>query len=246
VNSVNIPIDAASEKVNNVNIPRKQYHHGNLRQALIKAGLRAVAEDGPEGFSLRGVATRAGVTAPAVYRHFKDKDELLAAIAAECNERLSAVVAESLARADDVNALGRFRHIGIAYVQFAVANPEHFRALTMPGVLAKLPPEQRAEMESWHVEQRRGLELAQQAGVIANIPIDELMLAANSLVHGLAHLIVEGQLGDVDEARARDLAIAVTGAFGHGLIPRDTAPDDSMRPTASNAATPSSRSSRKR
>ena len=112
--------------MNTVNITRKQYHHGNLREALIKAGLRAVAEDGPEGFSLRGVATRAGVTPPAVYRHFADKDELLAAIAAECNERLSTVVAASLERASGEDALARFRQVGIAYVQFAVANPERF------------------------------------------------------------------------------------------------------------------------
>ena len=215
--------------MNNVNIPKKQYHHGNLREALIKAGLRAVAEDGPEGFSLRGVATRAGVTPPAVYRHFADKDELLAAIAAECNERLSTVVAASLERASGEDALARFRQVGIAYVQFAVANPEHFRALTMPGVLAKIPDDQRAQMEAWHAEQKRGLEAAQRAGVIADMPIEELMLAANALVHGLAHLIVEGQLGPVDEARARDLAIAVTGAFGSGLIPRATAPPDPLR-----------------
>jgi AcrR family transcriptional regulator len=217
--------------VNNVNIPRKQYHHGNLRAALIKAGLRAIAEEGPEGFSLRGVATRAGVTAPAVYRHFQDKDELLAAIAAECNERLGAVVAASLAQAEGADALARFRQTGIAYVQFAVEHPEHFRALTIPGVLAKLPADQRAEMDAWHAEQRRGLEAAQRAGVIADLPLDELMLAANALVHGLAHLIVEGKLGDVDEARARELAIAVTGAFGVGLIPRAAPPGDPLRRT---------------
>lgn len=217
--------------MNNVNIPKKQYHHGNLREALIKAGLRAVAEDGPDGFSLRGVATRAGVTAPAVYRHFKDKDELLAAIAAECSERLAATVTESLARASD-NSLDRFRHVGIAYVQFAAAHPEHFRAMTLPGLLAKMPADQRAQMDAWHAEQRRDLEGGQAAGQIAEIPVDELLLAANALVHGLAHLIAEGQLGHVDAKRATELAIAVTGAMGVGFIPRDKPPGDPMRPAA--------------
>lgn len=192
--------------------------------------MRAVAEDGPDGFSLRGVAARAGVTPPAVYRHFKDKDELLAAIAAEANERLTATVQDSLADASG-NALARFRHVGIAYVQFAVAHPEHFRALAVPGVLARLPADQRAQMEVWHAEQVRGLETAKAAGEIADIPTDELLLAANALVHGLAHMIVEGQLGAVDGKRATELAIAVTGAFGIGLIPRDTPTGDPMRPT---------------
>jgi AcrR family transcriptional regulator len=215
--------------VNNVNIPKKQYHHGNLREALIKAGMRAVAEDGPEGFSLRGVATRAGVTPSAVYRHFEDKDELLAVIAAECSERLAATVVESLARASD-NALDRFRHVGIAYVQFAAAYPEHFRALTLPGVADKMPPEQRAQMAAWHDEQRRDLERGRAAGHIADIPVDELLLTANALVHGLAHLIVEGQLGPVDAKRATELAVAVTGAIGIGFIPRDQPTGDPLRP----------------
>ena len=215
--------------MNNVNIPKQRYHHGNLRAALIKVGLRAVAEDGPDGFSLREVATRAGVTPPAVYRHFKDKDELLAAIAAEAADRMAAMVTAAVA-AETGNSLARFRVIGIACVQFAVAHPEHFRALTLPGIAAKLPPEKRAEVEAWHAMQRADLEAGQRAGEIADIPIDELLLTAQAVVHGVAHMIVEGQLGDVDEERARQLAIAVTGAIGVGFIPRDKPPGDPMRP----------------
>lgn len=200
-----------------------------MREALIKAGLRAVAEDGPDGFSLRGVATRAGVTAPAVYRHFRDKDELLAAIAAECSERLAATVADAVACASD-DELGRFRQIGIAYVKFAVAHPEHFRVLALPGLLARLPPEQRAHLEAQRAAQRNALVAAQAAGEIADIPVDELMLTANALVYGLAHMIVEGQLGKVDAQRATELAIAVTGAVGVGFMPRDKRPGDPMRP----------------
>jgi AcrR family transcriptional regulator len=215
--------------VNNVNIPRRQtYHHGNLREALIKAGLRAVAEDGPDGFSLRGVATRAGVTAPAVYRHFRDKDELLAAIAAECWDRLAATIGAAIARADG-DSLERFRQVGIASVQFAVAHPEHFRAMTVPGLRERLPAEQRARMNDWLAQQRRDLEAGQAAGEIADMPVDEMLLAANALVHGLAHMIVEGQLGDVDEKRATALATAATGAIGVGFYPRDKAPVDPRR-----------------
>ena len=216
--------------MNNVNIPKRQtYHHGNLREALIKAGLRAISEDGPDGFSLRDVATRAGVTAPAVYRHFKDKDALLAAIAAECSERQGAMIEGALAEHDD-NALGRFRLIGMAYVQFAAQYPEHFRAITHPGVLERLPSEERAHRDAVIAEQRKDLEAGIAAGQIADIPVDELLLAANSLVHGLAHLIVEGQLGEVDATRAKELAIAATGAIGVGFIPRETPHGDPMRP----------------
>ena len=103
----------------------------------MKATLRAIAENGPDGFTLRDVARRAGVSPAAPYRHFKDKDDLLAAVAGECTDRLVSTVEASVAEASD-DALDRFRHVGIAIVQFAAAHPEHFRALTLPGGLSQL------------------------------------------------------------------------------------------------------------
>jgi AcrR family transcriptional regulator len=200
-------------------LAKRGYHHGNLRAALVKATLRAIAEDGPDGFTLRDVARRAGVSPAAPYRHFRDKDELLAAVAGECAERLGATIDRAVAEASH-DPLDRFRHVGIAYVMFAYEHPEHFRALAVPNVAAKMTPEQRSAVATWNDEQRQALARAQEAGTIAAIPLDELMLAANALVHGLAHLIVEGTLGDVDAARVRELAIAATGVLGVGLIPR--------------------------
>jgi AcrR family transcriptional regulator len=205
--------------VNNVNITAKRaYHHGNLREALIKAALRAIAEDGPEGFTLRDVARRAGVSAAAPYRHFQDKDELLAAVAGECAERLAATIEAALAEPSD-DALGQFRNVGIALVQFAAAHPEHFRALNVPGIAAQLP----ARLDTWNARQRDLLAAGQAAGTIAPIPLDDLLLAANALVQGLGTLIVQGHLGDVSPARAKQLAIAATGVLGIGLLPREPA-----------------------
>jgi AcrR family transcriptional regulator len=215
--------------VNNVNIAsRRSYHHGNLRAALIDATLRAIAEDGPDGFTLRDVARRAGVSAAAPYRHFRDKEELLAAVAGDCAERLGAMMDQAV-RAVQGSALDEFRATGIAYVQFVVAHPEHFRALNIPGIAARMPEQARKNWEAWNSEQRRALAEAQAAGVIAPMPLDELCLAANALVHGLGHMIVEGQLGEVSPARATELAVAVTGVLGMGLVPR-TGGGDALDP----------------
>jgi AcrR family transcriptional regulator len=206
--------------VNNVNIAtRRSYHHGNLRAALIEATLRAIAEDGPDGFTLRDVARRAGVSAAAPYRHFRDKEELLAAVAGECAERIGETMDQAVA-ATPGNALDKFRATGIAYVQFVVDHPEHFRALNIPGIVARMPEEPRKAWDAWNAEQRHALALAQAAGVIAPMSLDDLCLAANALVHGLGHLIVEGALGEVTKERATELATAVTGVLGIGLIPR--------------------------
>lgn len=207
--------------MNNDNIRRKAaYHHGNLGPALIKAALAEIAAEGPEQFSLRGVARRAGVSAPAVYRHFESKDDLLAAVAAECSDRMGAAIAAAIAAAPPDDPLEKFRATGIAIVQFAVAHPEHFRALSVPGMYDRLPPEQREAQETFIQQQEAALAKAQQDGYIAKIPLDELMLAANSAVNGLAHAIIEGRLGPVDAARATKLATAVTHVLGIGLVPR--------------------------
>jgi AcrR family transcriptional regulator len=195
------------------------YHHGNLKAALVTAALRELAREGLEGFSLRGVARRAGVSAPAVYRHFEDKDALLAAVAAESAERLAQALTTAVAGAPD-DPLERFRSVGIALVQFAVANPEHFRALSIPGLAEHATPAQRAREAQWHAEQTAALAAAQQHGLVADVPLDALLLTANCAINGLAHAIIAGKLGPVDERRATELAIGVTQVLGHGFVPR--------------------------
>lgn len=183
--------------------------------------MRAIAEDGPEGFTLRDVARRAGVSAAAPYRHFRDKEELLAAVAGECAERLGELTERAVAAAPG-NVLEQYRAAGVAHVLFAVAHPEHFRALNIPGIVALMPDAARRKWQQKQQEQRAALAAAQAAGSIAAMPLDDLCLAAQAVVHGLGHLIVEGQLGNVTPERATELAVAVTGVLGKGLVPRAT------------------------
>ncbi|MEO8550164.1 MAG: TetR/AcrR family transcriptional regulator [Kofleriaceae bacterium] len=209
-----------------MNIPtKKAYHHGNLRAALVAAALKEIAKRGPEGFSLREVARRAGVSAPAVYRHFADKDALLGAVAADCSERLGAAMQAAVAEAPE-DPLEQFRAYGIAYVRFAVEHPEHFRAMAVPNLFERMPLEEMQRANALNIEQYASIRRAQEAGLIAQIPIDNIMLAASSLVHGIAHQIVEGKLGKVDVQRATALAVAATAVLGAGLAPRSDAYED--------------------
>lgn len=203
------------------------YHHGNLKAALIAAGLKEIAQHGIEGFSLRGVARRAGVSAPAVYRHFADKEDLVAAMAMEAWERLMAMIADAVAKAPP-EPLEQFRANGVSIVRFAVAHPEHFRVTCIPHAFERAPADFRAKWEAAEAANKQALADAQAQGAIAHMPLEQLMLAANALVMGLAHQIIEGRLGDVDDARAAELANAVTQVLGVGLIPRD---GDTFDPT---------------
>src|ERR1700683_3545320 len=109
-------------------MPRsKPYHHGNLRESLLEAALHLIAEVGPSGFNLREVARRAGVSHNAPYRHFRDKGQLMATVAAEGLRELKAAMVEGALT--ESTPVGKLKRAGYAYVAFALRRPEHFAAL---------------------------------------------------------------------------------------------------------------------
>jgi AcrR family transcriptional regulator len=109
--------------------PRKSaYHHGDLRAALIRSAAALVNDRGLAGVTLREVARRAGVSHAAPYHHFSSKASLLAALAAEGFANLDAALARAEARVG-ADPRARLEAIGVAYVRFALAKPEMFRAM---------------------------------------------------------------------------------------------------------------------
>jgi AcrR family transcriptional regulator len=120
-------------------MPQRPYHHGNLREALLKGAVRVIAELGPAAFTLREVARRAGVSHNAPYRHFRDKDALLAAVAAQGFRELTRAMRE--AGDCQSNALDKLKQSGMAYVAFAVRRPEHFTVMFDAPVIASKDPE---------------------------------------------------------------------------------------------------------
>src|SRR5262249_6039794 len=106
---------------------KNNYHHGDLKRALTSAALSLVAERGPKGFSLTEAARRAGVSAAAPYRHFTDKADLLATVAAqgflELHTALTAAGDAAPESADKLAAIGR------AYVRWAATHPDHYRVM---------------------------------------------------------------------------------------------------------------------
>jgi len=108
------------------------YHHGNLRAALVETGLAMARESGPDGVALREVARRVGVSHNAAYRHFADREELLAEIADRGMDLLTeAMEARLAAMPEGLDDLARpqrrLQEVGRAYVEFALAEPGLFR-----------------------------------------------------------------------------------------------------------------------
>ena len=101
----------------------RPYHHANLRKTLLAAAVALIGEVGPQAFTLREVARRAGVSHNAPYRHFPSKDELLLAVAAEGFERLTALMEKTLSAGR--SPLERLELCGCGYVDFALRWPNH-------------------------------------------------------------------------------------------------------------------------
>src|SRR5215831_11585932 len=87
--------------------PLNAYHHGDLRDALIKAALQEAESNGPEAISIKALAKQLGVSQPAPYRHFADREALLAAVTAEAFRQLTAVLREAIAKPSKQSKLSR-------------------------------------------------------------------------------------------------------------------------------------------
>jgi len=188
---------------------RRSYHHGDLREALLRAAIDLVADVGPRGFTLREAARRAGVSHNAPYRHFRDKEELLAAVAAEGFRELTRAMLG--AAASQPTALERLSRSGLAYVAFALRRPEHFAVMfDTPFSSADYPECAEAAKEAFETLVRF-VEACQQDGSLP--PGDTLRraLAAWSLVHGIAKLAIARRLPFQSSAAVLQFAEATIG-----------------------------------
>jgi AcrR family transcriptional regulator len=109
------------------------YHHGNLREALLRAALELIAQKGPAGFTFAEAARWAGVSPAAPYRHFRDRDELLASVALRGFEQFETTLSRAWdeGQPDALTALDRF---GKAYLDFARTEPAYYSAMFEAGI----------------------------------------------------------------------------------------------------------------
>jgi AcrR family transcriptional regulator len=174
--------------------PRRPYRHSNLPNALRAASRAILDEDGPDSVGLREAARRVGVSATAAYRHFTNKEDLLASVAAEGFRELAASMEAAATGPDPLNA------IGLAYVEFALQKRGLFRLMFGPILV------ERAKYPGLDEAARAVFDLLRRVVVGADgLPRQDNSeaMAAWGLVHGLSALFIDGL---VPEARARGLA----------------------------------------
>lgn len=207
---------------------RRRYHHGDLRQALLDAGLELATAGGPEAVVLREATRRVGVSANAAYRHFADRDALLAAVVSLAQGRMADVIAAAIDAvstpadpaspaspdapdgpdAPGILARARFRAVGVGYLRFALDEPGLFRTgFTVPTDLSRaFHPDSAGTCGRTPFQLLAGtLDEMAATGVLPAEEREGAEFLAWSAVHGMAMLALDGPLRGLPREAVRAL-----------------------------------------
>lgn len=204
---------------------RKSYHHGDLPRALVGAALELIAEKGVAGFTFAEAARRAGVSAAAPYRHFRDRDALLGEAARQGFD----LFAERLAQAWNggrPNPLRAFEAVGRAFLAFARDEPAYYAAMFATGLgeACDDPDFRRASAAAFEVLRAACAAVAVQVPADRRPPAHMMAYHVWALSHGVATLFVAGGGGPAP-IPAEDMLESAVAIYlrGLGLIPAEPA-----------------------
>ena len=199
----------------------RPYHHGDLRRVLLDAALQLAAE-GAE-VSVREAARRAAVSPGAPFRHFPNRNALMAAVAEEAQRRFRVEIEAALAEVTSADPLARYRAFGIAYVRWAMHNPAHFEIISTGryfayGSSAELT---RDNAELVALSERMLAEAASQ-GLLQSPDLKRILIAGRALIYGFARMNLDGHFPrwGVAEGEIEPMAEGVIDLFIAGIAKR--------------------------
>jgi AcrR family transcriptional regulator len=182
----------------------RPYHHGDLSRALILAGRRILEKEGPAALSLRAVAREAGVSPAAPYHHFKDKGDLLAAVASEGWQELGEAIVKARGEAPDPRH--GLNEIGFAYVTFARANPNLYRLMYDTACDQEdMPDHAKDESSGWGQVRASLLAVGMDPG--NELELKLATIAAWCAAHGVAEMVGFKEFGPLKQALGGEAAL---------------------------------------
>jgi AcrR family transcriptional regulator len=167
------------------------YHHGDLRAALIDAGLALTKAGGPDALTIREATRRVGVSPNAAYRHFADREALLRAVAAAIQQQMVAQMDKSTRKrgSTDLQARDRLRAVGLGYIRFALDEPGWFTTAFFGADVVDEP-----KMAPPYIALVEALDAMTDAGALTPKQRDGAEWPCWSAVHGFAELVLHGPL----------------------------------------------------
>ena len=205
-------------------MPKRGYHHGNLRQALVDAALQLIEQRGPTGFTLSEAAKQAGVTPPAVYRHFEGREDLIAEAALQGYEIFGDLM-EYAYESGQPSALQAFEATGRAYLAFARKYPGHYIAMFESGVqVNRTAALATVANRANGVLEKAATDLSQHIPEHKRPPASMFSAHIWAMSHGVVELFARNSPGRASPFPPEDLLETGIGIYlrGLGLI----APDD--------------------
>lgn len=198
-------------------MPKRGYHHGNLRQALVDAALLLVEQKGPTGFTLSEAAKQAGVTPAAVYRHFGGRIDLIGEAALQGYEIFADLMEYAYGKGQP-SALASFEATGRAYLAFARKYPGHYVAMFESGISINHTPElAQVAGRAMGVLDKAASELSAQLPPEKRPPARMVSAHIWALSHGVVELFARGAPGTKSPFPPEDLLESGIGIYLRGL-----------------------------
>ncbi len=204
-------------------MPKRGYHHGNLRQALVDAALLLVEQKGPAGFTLSEAAKQAGVTPAAVYRHFAGRVDLIGEAALQGYEIFADLMEYAYSKGQP-SALASFEATGRAYLAFARKYPGHYVAMFESGISINHTPElAQVAGRAMGVLEKAAVEISAQLPPEKRPPARMVSAHIWALSHGVVELFGRDSPGSKSPFPPEDLLESGIGIYlrGLGLIKPD-------------------------
>ena len=224
---------------------RKNYHHGDLKRALVEVSIELIEAEGLDALSVVEAGRRLGVSVAAPYRHFKDRNALLRAIAAEGNRMINEAITQEVATQND--PAKAFALSGVAYVEWAAHHPELYRATFDPNHIEFAAAPESGELNPPEVLEKMASFWPNLSSLISskktlspdNPTIQEL--SGRALGHGLASMFVSGVFRSLG-IEAKDARRIARAAMGLDVEPATAAKIAKSKTVAKAAASKSIKS----
>ena len=198
-------------------MPKRGYHHGNLKAALMEGALQLIEQKGPTGFTLSEAAKQAGVTPAAVYRHFEGREELIAEAARQGYEMFGDLM-EHAYQSGQPSALAAFEATGRAYLAFARKFPGHYIAMFESGISVNRTPELAAAATRANaVLEKAALALSQHIPEDKRPPASMFSAHIWAMSHGVVELFARNSPGRASPFPPEELLESGIGVYLRGL-----------------------------